>query len=110
MANTPDPGKSLEDLGNEQRFQVESKLGPALAHLIRIVALPEDQAVRHWTIEADAFLATASRRHRPSMRRVIEPEKIWSWACRDARRYLEFSGHAVPALPREMPFVREELI
>ena len=32
--------EEIEDLGNEQRFQVESNLGQALAHLIKVVALP----------------------------------------------------------------------
>lgn len=102
--------EEIEELGNEQRFQVESNLGQALAHLIKIVALPEDQAVRHWTKEANAFLRTASRRYRPSMRRAIEPAKIWAWACRDAGDDLGADGHAVPALPREMPFALDDLL
>ena len=102
--------EEIEDLGNEQRFQVESNLGQALAHLIKIVALPQDQAVRHWTKEANAFLKNASRRYRPSMRRSIEPGKIWEWARQDAAGDLEFDGHAVPCLPTEPPFAIEDLV
>lgn len=102
--------EEIEDLGNEQRFQVESNLGQALAHLIKMVALPEDQAVRHWAKEARAFLKAASRRYRLSMRRAIEPAKIWAWACRDATDDLASDGHDVPALPREMPFALDELV
>ncbi|TCZ55587.1 DUF29 domain-containing protein [Roseicella aquatilis] len=102
--------EEIEDLGNEQRFQVESNLGQALAHLIKIVALPEDQAVRHWAREARAFLRTAARRYRPSMRRAVEPAKIWAWACRDAADDLGADGHTVPALPREMPVALEDLV
>ena len=46
--------EEIEEVGNEQRFGAESNLVQALIHLIRIVALPEDQAVRHWTKEARA--------------------------------------------------------
>ena len=102
--------EEIEDLGNEQRFQVESNLGQALAHLIKAVARPEDQAVRHWLKEANAFLSKASRRYRPSMRRAIEPAKIWAWARRDAAADLEFDGHAMPVLPADPPFALEDLV
>ena len=102
--------EEIEDLGNEQRFQVESNLGQALAHLIRIVALPGNPAVPHWTVEADAVLDTASRRYRASMRRVIEPAKLWAWALRNAGRYFEAQGHAMPVLPQDLPFAFDDLI
>jgi hypothetical protein len=102
--------EEIEDLGNEQRFQVESNLGQALAHLIKVVALPQDQAARHWIKEANAFLVNASRRYRPSMRRVIEPAKIWAWARRDAAADLQFDGHALPVLPSDLPFPLDDLI
>ena len=59
-------------MGNEQRFGVESNLIQAFIHLIKLVALPEDHAVRHWTKETNAFLANAARRWRPSMRRAFD--------------------------------------
>ena len=102
--------EEIEDLGNEQRFQVESNLRQALIHLIKIVALPADPAVPHWTTEANAFLDTAADRYRPSMRQTIDVAKLWARARRRAGEALEGAGHAVPPLPATMPFVLEELV
>ena len=102
--------EEIEEVGNEQRYAVESSLVQLLAHLIKIVALPDDQAVRHWTKEANAFLDTAESRYRPSMRRVLDPAKLWARACRLAVRDLEADRHAVPPLPKACPFSLEELV
>ena len=89
---------------------MESGLVQVFVDLIKLVALPGDQAVRHWTKEADAFLDSAESRYRPSMRRVLDPAKLWSRACRLAARALEIDGHAVPPVPKECPFGMEELV
>jgi hypothetical protein len=102
--------EEIEDLGSEQRFAVESNLLQALAHLIKLVALPADQAVPHWTKEADAFLLNASRRWRPSMRRAIDEAVLWDDACRLATRALAADGLPVPVLPRESPLSIEDLV
>jgi hypothetical protein len=102
--------EEIEEVGNEQRFGVESNLIQAFMHLIKTVALPEDPAVRHWTKETNAFLANAARRWRPSMRRAVDPDGLWSDAARQAARDLEIDGHAVPPLPKECPFGLEELV
>ena len=74
------------------------------------MALPEDQAVRHWTKETRAFLFNTARRYRPSMRRDFDHEKLWSDACRLAAADLKDDGHAAPPLPKECPFGLEELV
>ncbi len=74
--------EEIEEVGNEQRFGVESNSIQAFIHLIKLVALPEDQAARHWIREMRAFLFNAARRYRPSMRRDFDHEKLWSDACR----------------------------
>ena len=102
--------EEIEEVGNEQRFAAESNLVQAFVHLIKVVALPEDQAVRHWTKEAGAFLYNAGRRYRPSMRRVIDHEKLWADACRLAAQDLEIDGHEAPPLPAASPFGLEELV
>jgi len=102
--------EEIEDLGNEQRFAVESNLVQALAHVIKIVALPDDPAARHWATEADAFLLNAARRFRPSMRRAIGVADLWADACRLATRALGSDGHPVPPLPAAMPFGLDELV
>ena len=102
--------EEIEDVGNEQRFAAESNLLQAFVHLVKIVALPGDQAVRHWTKETRAFLYNAARRYRPSMRRDFDHEKLWSDAARLAAEDLRDDGHAVPPLPAECPFGLEELV
>ena len=102
--------EEIEDVGNEQRFGVESNLIQVFIHLIKLVASPGDQATRHWVKEANAFLATAARRWRPSMRRAVEPDALWSDARRQVARDLDIDGLAVPALPAKCPFGLEELV
>ena len=102
--------EEIEEVGNEQRFGVESNLIQVFIRLVKLVALPGDQAARHWTKETNAFLATAARRWRPSMRRAVDPASLWSDACRQVARDLEIDGHAVPPLPRDCPFGLEELV
>ncbi|HEV7264856.1 MAG TPA: DUF29 domain-containing protein [Falsiroseomonas sp.] len=102
--------EEIEDLGNEQRFQVEGNLEQALAHLIKAAVLAGDPAVPHWLVEVTAFLATAARRWRPSMRRAMDTPKLWADACHRAATELDLRGHPVPPLPRDMPFALEELV
>ena len=92
--------EEIEEVGNEQRYAVESGLVQVFVHLIKIVALPEDQALRHWTKEANAFLDTAESRYRPSMQRALDAGKLWSRACRLATRDLETDGHPMPPCRR----------
>jgi hypothetical protein len=102
--------EEIEDLGNEQRFAVESNLMQAFAHLIKIVALPDDPAMRHWLKETDAFLIAAGRRYRPSMRRAIDLADIWRDGRRLATRALEIDENPVPPLPEQPPFGLDELV
>lgn len=102
--------EEIEEVGNEQRFGVESNLIQTFVHLIKLVALPEDPAARHRTKEANAFLDTAARRWRPSMRRAIDLDGLWSDARRRATRDLDIDGHAAPPLPGACPFGLEELV
>jgi hypothetical protein len=102
--------EEIEDLGNEQRFVVESNLEQALMHLIKIVALPGNEAVRHWAKEANAFLANATDRYRPTMRQAIDFAKLWSKAHRRAAKDLQIDGHVPPPLPDSAPFALDALV
>ena len=95
--------EEIEEVGNEQRFGVERNLIQAFIHLIKLATLPEDQAARHWTKKANAFLATAARRWRPSMRRAADPDGLWSDARRQATRELKIDGQAVRLCQRSAP-------
>ena len=102
--------EEIEEVGNEQRFGAESNMIQAFTYLIKLVALPDAGAARHWTKEADAFLANAERRWRPSMARAVDLDKLWRHARRRATRDLEIDGHTPPPLPKECPFGLEELV
>ena len=102
--------EEIEAVGEEQRFGVESNLVQAMIHLVKLVALREDQAARHWVKETRALLATAARRWRPSMRHAIDPDGLWSDACRQATLDLEIDEHPVPPLPQRCPFSLDELV
>jgi DNA polymerase III psi subunit len=102
--------EEIEEVGNEQRFQAESNLIQALVHLLKIAALPEDQAVRHWRKETRAFLRNAARRYRPSMRQLIDMAALWASARRDAAQDLADEGHALPPLPQACPLALEQLL
>jgi hypothetical protein len=102
--------EEIEDLGNEQRFQVESNLIQALIHLIKIAVMPEDMATRHWTKEIRAFLLLARKRWRPSMRRGVMLDALWRDATRMAAADLSDDGLAAPALPATCPFTLDGLL
>jgi hypothetical protein len=102
--------EEIEDMGNELRFQVESHLEQALIHLIKALAQPGHPATPHWMVEVDAFLETARKRWRRSMRRAVDPEEIWADARRRARRIAAEQGWALPPLPAEMPLALDDLL
>lgn len=74
------------------------------------MALPDDRAARRWTKEANASLDTAARRWRPSMRKAVDLEGLWSGARRRAARELDIDGFAVPPSPEGCPFGSDELV
>ncbi len=102
--------EEIEEVGNEQRYAVESSLVRLFVPLIKLIALPGNQAARHWIKEANAFLDNGESRYRPSMRRVLDLDRLWARACRLAARDLETDGRAAPPLPQQCPFELEELV
>lgn len=95
--------EEIEDLGNEQRFRVESNLAQALAHLVKIALLPEDPAVGHGRKEVVAFLGKARRSWRPSMRRVFDLGDVWRDATCLVRGEFQADALPPPDLPAEAP-------
>lgn len=102
--------EEIEDLGNEQRFQVEGNLRQALVHLIKLACQPDDQAVLHWSLECRAFLDGALERFRPSMRRLLDMDALWRKACRRVDYEARLNRVDVPMLPDAMPFTLDELL
>ncbi len=102
--------EEIEDLGNEQRFQVEGNLERALEHLLKLALRPDDPAEAHWRREVIAFLGTAQGRYARSMRRAIDVGKLWRRACRLAGAQLGDERGRIPGVPDAMPFTLDELL
>lgn len=102
--------EEIEDLGQEQRYQVEGHLRVAYSHLIKLALQPDSASVPHWTGEVVAALNNAEDRYTPAMRRAIDNDKVWRKACRQAEAILEASGINVPALPDICPFNIDALL
>jgi hypothetical protein len=102
--------EEVEDLGNEQRFQVEGNLVQALIHLTKVVVLPEDEAVRHWLKKVNAFLAHAQDRYSRSMARAIDMDTLWNKARRRLAGEFAVDGLPPPDLPEACPFSLSDLL
>jgi hypothetical protein len=102
--------EEVEDLGNEQRFQVESNLRQAMIHLIKIAAFPDNPAVAHWLQEVNAFLDTAQDRFSQSMTRAISVQRLWERSVRRVAADMRVAGKPVPEMPADVPFSLDMLI
>jgi len=102
--------EEVEDLGNEQRFQVESNVVQALMHLIKVAVLPHDEAVRHWLKETNAFLDVAQRRYSRSMARSVSIDALWSQARRRLAKDFAADDRVLPPLSDACPLTLNDLI
>ena len=102
--------EEIEDLGNEQRVQVEGNLERAIEHLLKLALRPEDPAEAHRRREVIAFLDAAQRRYARSMRQAIDPARLWRRGCRLASAQLGDERGRIPDLPPEMPFTLDDLL
>jgi len=94
----------IEDLGHEQRFQVEANLVQAMMLLIEATAQPQVASSRTWTTKMRACLDAASDRYTPSMATSIDLGQIWHKALVRSRRSLQEDGIRLPQLPEGCPF------
>jgi hypothetical protein len=102
--------EEVEDLGNEQRIQVESNITQAWMHLIKAAARPDDQAVQHWLGETLTFLANARKRYRPSMRRLIDDCDLWADAVARVTELAHLQGWQAPTFPAAPPIALEHML
>lgn len=102
--------EEVEDLGNSERLQVASLMSVAIAHLIKIAALPGSDAVRGWEDEINATLTVAARRYRASMAGRLDMEGVWEDARNQAIRALKRDGITASDLPASNPFTLEQLV
>lgn len=102
--------EEIESVGQSERTAMESLWTQALAHLIKMFAMPGDTATRHWQNEADSFLVQASAHFRRSMLKDVDLDLAWRRAVRLSGRHLGSHGAAVPTLPAECPLDVAELL
>jgi hypothetical protein len=102
--------EEIESVGRSEMASVESFVRLLMLHLIKIVSVPHSPAALHWRDEARNFAADASMRFAPSMAQRIDLERIWRLAKSQALSSLSEHGDAALPLPRNCPWVIEELV
>ena len=106
----PNVIEEVRDVGLSELRACQSLLEQALAHLLKLHALPESEAARHWRDEIRAFLHDAQRRFTPSMRQRIGLDDLYAKAAGRARAAAEDIGITPHPLPEACPFAPDELL
>ncbi|MBV9116293.1 MAG: DUF29 domain-containing protein [Acetobacteraceae bacterium] len=106
----PNVIEEVRDVGLTELRACQGLLEQALAHLLKLHALPESEAARHWRDEIRAFLHDAERRFTPSMRQRIGLDDLYAKALGRARAAAEDIGVAPRRLPEACPFALDELL
>ncbi len=106
----PNVIEEVQDVGLSELRACQSLLEQALAHLLKLHALPESQAAQHWRDEIRAFLHDVQRRFTPSMRQRIGLDDLYDKAADRARAAAEDAGVPPRPLPEACPFALDELL
>jgi hypothetical protein len=103
--------EEIECVGRSEWKGVESQIRNALCHIIKAFGDPTSLSARAWEIETERFLDDARSDYRPSMRHVIDVQRAWERAFRDAERDLRLHHVAVPpGLPVKCPFGLDDIV
>ncbi len=106
----PNVIEEVQDVGLSELRACQSLLEQALAHLLKLHALPESQAAKHWRDEVRAFLHDVQRRFTPSMRQRIGLDDLYDKAVDRARAAAEDIGITPRPLPDACPLTLDELL
>ena len=106
----PNVIEEVQDVGLSELRACQSLLEQALTHLLKLHALPDSDAARHWRDEVRAFLHDVERRFTPSMRQRIGLDDLYAKAAGRTRAALEDSGTIAWPLPEACPFTLAELL
>jgi uncharacterized protein DUF29 len=106
----PNVIEEVRDVGLSELRACQSLLERALAHLLKLHALPESQAAKHWRDEIRAFLHDVQRRFTPSMRQRIGLDDLYDKAMGRARAAAEDIDITPRPLPDVCPFTLDELL
>jgi hypothetical protein len=103
--------EEIESVGRAQREAVESFIELILLHIAKAVSEPDAPSLGHWRTECVGWQVQLSRRFTPSMRSVIDMNKLWRDALRQAEAALEEHGRALSgSLGRPCPVSIDDLL
>src|SRR5690348_2145201 len=75
--------EEIESVGRSELHSVESYLRQMMVHLLKVRAWPQEPSVRHWRSEIGTFQSEAQQRFTPSMRQLIDLDRLFRRASRD---------------------------
>ena len=104
----PNVIEEVQDVGLSELRACQSLLEQALTHLLKLHALPDNDAARHWRDEVRAFLHDVERRFTLSMRQRIGLDDLYAKATGRTRAAVEDGGGR--PLPEACPFTLAELL
>lgn len=102
--------EEVEDLGNSQRFAVESHMERVIEHLLKLQHSPASDPRADWEASVDTHRTEAARRLTPSIRRHVEATLAERYRIgrRHALRGLARDG--VTTLPEECPYSLDQVL
>jgi hypothetical protein len=103
--------EEVEDLGKSELRGTTSLIRNIMVHLIKAASDPKADAVNHWRAEATTFQADLPAYFTPSMRQLIDLDKLWkrarAVADTDLRKYGSSVGFSIPA---KCPYSLDDLM
>ncbi len=106
----PNVIEEVQDVGLSELRACQSLLEQALTHLLKLHALPDSQAAKHWRDEVRAFLHDVQRRFTPSMRQRTGLDDLYDKAAGRARAAAADSGAMAGLWPSTCPFTLDDLV
>lgn len=104
--------EEVDDLGNEQRFRVESLLENVIEHLLKLEFSPAADPRRVWRRDALKSRTELERRLTTTLRNHLERTlgRRYAKASKAAANGLEEDGLEATALPEECPYGFEQVL
>ncbi len=102
--------EEIEDVGNSQLASVESFIRQIFVHLIKLASSPDAPPAGHWMEEIATFYGELDARYTRSMGQLLDLQRIWTRAIKQARASLKAYGQSLAPVPTECPFRLEELL
>ena len=103
--------EEVESVGRSQVSGVRSKLILVISHLIKVISAPDSPPSRAWRAEIGSFQRVLNEQFSPSMRRLIDWEKIWRASIDEAQSSLSLWGdELIRGLPAKNPFKLGDIV